>query len=133
MEKDLIPVKGTVNAPNVSARIPFYEGTVTILDGVYDLIREEQLHYFKYVPEYVSDQYVVISPVKSQHQTRLHFDMHLRGLRQYDARSTAYVDYNELFPYSAVELVLDGDFRDITSAFTVLDFALESCVIVSSV
>ncbi|MBL6723021.1 MAG: hypothetical protein ISQ13_03315 [Candidatus Margulisbacteria bacterium] len=121
-------MSGTLNAPNMSARIPFFEGRLTIFDGSYELLRpEQQQHYFKETPELISEQYIEIFPKSKQGQMSLGVGMHLRAFRK---KIELAPTQNELLsdPYSfpAVGLVIDGDYRDISTEFTVLDYALDS-------
>ena len=120
-------VNGTLNSLNLSTTVPLYEGSITIFDGVYELIRKDkQAHYFKEVPEYISDQYIRIRPGQTQGQSQLMFDVHLRGLRKKDNISSTQNIRNEQFPYAAVGMVIDGDLRQISSGFVVLDYGLDS-------
>ena len=127
IEQKPVEVTGTLNALNLSTTIPFYEGSITIFDGVYELIRKDkQSHFFKEVPEHISDQYVTIRPGHMDGQSQLMFDIHLRGLRKKDGGVVTENIRNDQFPYPAVGLVIDGDLRQISSGFTVLDYGLDS-------
>ena len=127
VEKEPFKVTGTLNALNLSTTIPFYEGSITIFDGVYELIRKDkQTHFFKEVPEHISDQYVTIRRGQMEGEPPLMFDLHLRGLRKKDGVIVTKNIRNDQFPYPAVGLIIDGDLRQISSGFTVLDYGLDS-------
>tara|TARA_Y100001935_G_scaffold254871_1_gene265416 strand:- start:5232 stop:9908 length:4677 start_codon:yes stop_codon:yes gene_type:complete len=120
-------VSGMLNSPNMSTAIHFYEGSVTIFDGVYELIRtDQQSHYFKEMPELISEQFVFIRPSQVDGKPHLGFDIHLRGLRKKDSVATTENIRNFNLPFSAIGLVMDGDLQKISQGFTVLDFGLDS-------
>jgi hypothetical protein len=127
MQHSPFKVSGMLNSPNMSTAIQFYEGSVTILDGVYELIRlDQQSHYFKEMPELISDQFVFIRPSQVDGKPGLGFDIHLRGLRKKDSLGVTENIRQFNLPFSAIGLVIDGDLRKISQGFTVLDFGLDS-------
>ena len=127
MQNEPFHVSGTLNAPNMTTAIQFYEGAVTIFDGVYELIRKDkQAHYFKEMPELISDQYVFIHPTQTDGRSHLSFDLHLRGLRIKDWVVSTENIRNESYPFSAVGLVMDGNLQQISQGFNVLDYGLDT-------
>ena len=86
---DTIQVRGTLNSPQMESDVYFYEGTLTIFDGVYQLMPDEQQqHYFKEFPEYQSRNMVQISTEYNQDllASRLIYNFNIRALRIKDER-----------------------------------------------
>ena len=118
MQNEPFHVSGTLNAPNMTTAIQFYEGRLLFLMGFTELIRKDkQAHYFKEMPELISDQYVFIHPTQTDGRSHLSFDLHLEvGIRW--VVSTENIR-NESYPFSAVGLVMDGNLQQISQGFNV--------------
>ena len=119
-------VKGTLNAPQFNTKLYFYEGAVSILDGVYELMsKNEQNHYFRDLPDQITDQYVEISPNQIGDNLKTSLDFRLRALRKIDDKVATDNIRNEKLPYDAVGLAMNGDFLN-ESKITVFDLGIQN-------
>ena len=120
-------IKGTINAPQFSTEIPFYEGSIAILDGVYELLsRDQQAYFFKDIPEFISPHYVRIEPIKNNEKHQLKTTMHLRALRKKESQIATENIRNDQLPYHAIGLAIDGTFKNRIPKITVLDFEIDN-------
>ena len=122
-----IHLTGSINAPQLTTTIPFYEGSVAILDEVYELMpRDQQLHYFKDTPEYVSDQFVQIEPIRKDDKRGLKTNIQLRALRKNDVFLSTENVRNDQLKYDAVGIAFDGDLQSRLPKITVFDYSIDS-------
>jgi hypothetical protein len=119
-------VTGMLNAQQYSAKIFFYDGSITMFDGVYTLLNNaQQRHFFKEIPEYISDQYIEVLPVQLNEKRFLDYRMHLNAIWIKDRLETGGILDNQ-FLYDGVAVVLDGSLETMLSDFTVIEFGLAS-------
>ena len=124
ISQTLFKVKGTINAPQFSTQIPFYEGSIAILDGVYELLsRDQQTYFFKDIPEFISPHYVNIDKDNEKHELKT--TMHLRALRKKDGQIATENIRNDQLPFHAIGLAIDGTFKP-PSRITVFDFEIDN-------
>ncbi|MEK9726609.1 MAG: hypothetical protein VW397_00730 [Candidatus Margulisiibacteriota bacterium] len=120
-------VQGSLNAPQFSTEIRFYEGSIAILDGVYEVLsRDQQAYFFKEVPEFISDHYVQISPIIEDDKNALKTTIHLRAMRKNDTIISTENIRNDQLKYKAIGLAIDGRFKHQIPQITVFDFEIDN-------
>ena len=76
-------ISGSINSPQFTTSLYFYDGSISIFDGVYELMpKSQQNHFFKDVPEYVTDQRVDLSPIQDDGFQQMMVALNLRALRK---------------------------------------------------
>ena len=123
---DPFQIRGYLNAPQFSTRLYFFEGSVSILDGVYELMnKNEQNHFFSEMPEQITDQYVELSPIQDGDYLKTALDLRLRALRKIEEKLSSENVRNEQLLYDAVGLSINGDFLR-SSKITVFDMGIQN-------
>ncbi|MGA0241440.1 MAG: hypothetical protein ACO3K7_00395 [Candidatus Marinamargulisbacteria bacterium] len=119
-------IGGTLNAPQFSTTIPFYSGSISFLDGVYDLLsKKQQAHFFQHNPDIISDQYVQISPVIINDRPQLNHTIHLRGLRKKDTPRPTDNRVSDERPFQAIGLAIDGNIQKERPNISVFEFDID--------
>jgi hypothetical protein len=126
MKKEPIHVTGMLNGVQYTSKIIFYDGSMSMFDGVYTLLNNaKQRHYFKEIPEFISEQYVEVYPKYSHGKRGLEFSMHLNAMWIKDG--TTHLDnVDSRALYDGVVIVFDGSLDKILSDFTVIEFGVDS-------